>query len=409
MKADNTLPASWQWTRLGDICHFIRGVSFLPEETSITPQSSYLPILRAGNIGDTLDIENDLIWVTSKNVSTEQKMHPGDIAVCMASGSSKVVGKTAQLKIPFNGSVGAFCGIIRPNNVSQSDYISFWLRSPAFIKWRDGQARGANIQNLRFSEFEEILLPLPSLTEQRRIAAKVNEQMAALAQIRKSAEEQLKAAHKLSFAYLREIFDNELARKYPRKTLDDVCRGITDGTHITPNYIPLGIPFLSVKDVKETAISFDNCRYISLEEHRELTRRFKPERGDVLYTKVGTTGIAKAVDIDREFSIFVSVALLKLRQEIISPEYLERVLNSPFCRVQAKELTQGMANRNLVLRDLKRIELPLPPVDEQMRVTRFLNEKLMAVETLRGLLETQFAEINHFRATLLRHAFTGVA
>ncbi|MBD2014097.1 restriction endonuclease subunit S [Microcoleus sp. FACHB-53] len=150
-------------------------------------------------------------------------------------------------------------------------------------------------------------------------------------------------------------------------TLAEVCRDISDGTHFTPTYVSEGIPFLSVKDVRETGISFDDCRFITEKQHRELCKRCKPERGDVLYTKVGTTGIAKAIDIEREFSIFVSVALLKLRPDVI-PEYMERVLNAPICRVQAAELTQGAANRNLVIQDIKRIVIPLPSLAEQKRI-----------------------------------------
>ena len=57
-----------------------------------------------------------------------------------------------------------------------------------------------------------------------------------------------------------------------------------------------------------------------------------------------------------------------------------------------------MANRNLVIKDLKRIEVPMPPLGVQLQVTRFLTEKLLYVETLKKLLESQLAEINHLPA-----------
>ena len=97
--------------------------------------------------------------------------------------------------------------------------------------------------------------------------------MAAVAQARQAAEEQLRAAKELTSACLREMFDDELALKYPKKMLTDVCRDISDGTHFTPTYIPQGIPFLSVKDVKEAGISFESCRYINEEQHRALIKR----------------------------------------------------------------------------------------------------------------------------------------
>lgn len=185
-----------------------------------------------------------------------------------------------------------------------------------------------------------------------------------------------------------------------------MCSHITDGSHFTPTYVDKGVPFLSVKNIRETAINFYDCRYITFEEHERLSKRCNPEKGDVLYTKVGTTGIAKSIDIEQEFSLFVSVALLKLTSEII-PEYLERVLNAPICKIQAEELTQGAANRNLVIKDLKTISFPLPPLSEQERIADYLSKKLTEVERLKKTLQEQLEAINQLPATLLSRAFRG--
>ena len=230
--------------------------------------------------------------------------------------------------------------------------------------------------------------------------------MTAVECARAAGEAQFEAAKALPTAYLRSIFDSPEAHKWQRKKLHELCRDISDGTHFTPNYVKDGVPFLSVKDIRETGISFDDCRYITEEQHREFCKRCKPERGDVLYTKVGTTGIAKAIDIDREFNIFVSVALLKLKSDV-APEYLERALNSPFCRMQAKNLTQGMANRNLVLQDLKRIELPVPTLSEQKIIVSMLAEKMAHVESIKKAIDEEMNLIGKLPATLLRQAFNG--
>jgi type I restriction enzyme S subunit len=161
-----------------------------------------------------------------------------------------------------------------------------------------------------------------------------------------------------------------------------------------------------VKDVKTTGISFTDCRYISEEQHRELIRRCKPEKGDVLYTKVGTTGIAKAIETDREFSIFVSVALLKLTNAVL-PEFLEKALNSPSGRIQAANLTQGMANRNLVLQDLKGIRVPVPSLAEQERTASSLKEQIASANRTRRIIEEGLEAIDKLPSALLREAFTG--
>ena len=94
-------------------------------------------------------------------------------------------------------------------------------------------------------------------------------------------------------------------------TLDSLMSTIVDGTHHTPRYIKEGVPFLSVKDIRNERIFFDDCKYISQAEHEELSKRCRPEYGDILVTKSGTIGRLAVVRTMREFSLFVSVAVLK--------------------------------------------------------------------------------------------------
>lgn len=249
-------------------------------------------------------------------------------------------------------------------------------------------------------------MPLPPLEEQKRIVTVLNQKMSAIERARAAAEAQLEAARALPAAYLRAVFSGPEAERWRVKRLAEVCCNITDGTHYTPTYVESGVPFLSVKDIRETGISFDDCRFITEEEHKTLCQRCKPERGDVLYTKVGTTGIAKAIDVDQEFSIFVSVALLKLGAEVL-PEYMEKVLNSPHCRVQAEHFTQGMANQNLVIRDIERIRIRVPSIPEQRRIVTVLTEQLSIAHRTIATLQEQLDGIDKMAAAYLRQAFSG--
>jgi type I restriction enzyme, S subunit len=64
------------------------------------------------------------------------------------------------------------------------------------------------------------------------------------------------------------------------KKLGEVCIYINDGTHHTPRYVNEGIPFYSVENV--TSDNFKHVKFITKEEHEELIKRCKPERGDIL-------------------------------------------------------------------------------------------------------------------------------
>ena len=83
------------------------------------------------------------------------------------------------------------------------------------------------------------------------------------------------------------------------------------------------------------------------------------------------------------------------------------VLNSPICKEQAKALTQGVGNQNLVLKDLKQIEFPLPSLLKQKYIASELKEKMAQVEKLRTGIEKQLEAIATLPQAILIKAFKG--
>ena len=144
--------------------------------------------------------------------------------------------------------------------------------------------------------------------------------------------------------------------------LEKIANKITDGTHKTPKYVESGVPFLRVTDITK---SDSSKKFISQKEHEELIKRCKPEQGDILYSKNGTIGVSKLVDWDYEFSIFVSLCLIKPDKEKVLPEYLSEILNSIFIFNQSKNLTKTGTVSNLHLVEIKKLKIPLPNLDTQ--------------------------------------------
>ena len=171
--------------------------------------------------------------------------------------------------------------------------------------------------------------------------------------------------------------DDEIPFEIPENwcwsRLGSILTKLSDGTHSTPKYVSEGVPFISVKDVSTGALSFEHCKYITPEEHKDLYSRCNPQFGDVLLTKVGTTGIPVIVDTDEEFSLFVSVALLKFNQNLLFNEYLVHLINSPLVQKQAEENTRGVGNKNWVMRDISNTLVAIPPLNEQKRIVKQIN------------------------------------
>lgn len=148
----------------------------------------------------------------------------------------------------------------------------------------------------------------------------------------------------------------------PYKRLEDLCYQITDGTHYTPSYVEYGVKFLSVKDVRENEIYFDkDTKYITKEEHEKLKKRAFPQTDDILLTKIGATyGYAAVIPPQvEEFSIFVSLALLKVKQEIIDSKYLSIVLNSRIAKKQMDRVIKGVGVPDLHLEDIRNLKIPM--------------------------------------------------
>jgi len=154
----------------------------------------------------------------------------------------------------------------------------------------------------------------------------------------------------------------------------DLYWQLTDGTHSTPKYKDQGVPFLSVKDMSTGKLSFSNTKFISPEEHALLSQRCHPQKGDLLISKVGTTGIPLIIDTDREFSIFVSLALIKFFPHLVDSNFLLFLINSPLVQTQVKENTRGVGNKNWVLTAISNTIMALPPLAEQRRIVAKIEE-----------------------------------
>ena len=143
-----------------------------------------------------------------------------------------------------------------------------------------------------------------------------------------------------------------------------------DGPHHSPDYLDQGIPFLSARNIKVDRWSFEDVKFISQSDYDIFCQRVKPEVGDVLYTKGGTTGVARFVDLDYPFQVWVHVAVLKLRRDLALPHWLAATLNSPRCYEQSQLFTRGATNQDLGLGRMKGIVLPVPPLSDQKAIAK---------------------------------------
>ena len=413
------IPESWKWVRLGDIATLYNGRAYKQNELL---DSGKYPVLRVGNL-----FTSKQWYYSNLELEIEKYCTNGDLLYSWSASFGPHIWNGGKVIYHYH------IWKVEYSKYINREYLYYLLLADTEQIRKSGH--GLAMIHVTKAGMEKRVLPLPPLAEQQRIVAKIEELLPQIdryeqawskleqfnarfpedmkksllqyaiqgklveqrpeegdaedlyAQIQ-AEKQRLIAEKKIKKQKpLPEITDEEKPFDIPKSwkwvRLGEILLKLTDGTHSTPKYTDSGVPFLSVKDVSAGKLNFSNCKYISEQEHEELYSRCNPEYGDLLLTKVGTTGIPVLVDTYIQFSLFVSVALLKFNQQAIYNKYLQVLINSPLVQMQAAENTRGVGNKNWVMRDISNTLIVLPPLAEQKRIVEKLEQLLPLCERLK--------------------------
>jgi type I restriction enzyme S subunit len=189
------------------------------------------------------------------------------------------------------------------------------------------------------------------------------------------------------------------------QNLDEVCELITCGVAAKPQYVSDGIPFLSAKNVKDGKIIWSGYNYVTEKTHNELTKNNKPLVGDILYTRVGSYGEAAVIEDDIEFSVFVSLTLIKVDKRVLNSYYLKHYLNSDFIKRLAKKSISGSGVGNLNVGTVRNFPILLPPISEQQRIVAILDEAFTAIAKARANAEQNLKNSKELFESYLQGVF----
>ena len=342
------------------------------------------------------------------------------------------------------------CGICTPEIVPfkvfgklDPDYIVAFLKCPYVDAVINAVTYGVKMPRVGTETMTELLVPIPPLSEQKRIVEKLNEvtpitdsyaeayvRAAELKQefpelLKKSilqeavqgklvpqdpadepasvlleriraekqklvAEGKIKKDKHESVIFRRDnshyekrgseevCIDDELPFDIPENwcwsRLSTLCKSISDGDHQPPPQVPSGIPFVVISNVSSGKIDLSNTRFVSHDYYENLHESRIPCRDDILFTVTGSYGIVIPVDTEGAFCFQRHIALLKPLQ--ITTEFLSTWLNTPIVYEQCKHCATGTAQKTVGLNSLKNILIPIPPINEQVRILEQLEEVL---------------------------------
>ena len=190
--------------------------------------------------------------------------------------------------------------------------------------------------------------------------------------------------------------------------ITDVTNKITDGTHNSPINTPKGdFKYITAKNIKAHGIELNNISYVSKNIHNEIYARCNPEKGDILYIKDGaTTGVVTLNNLDEQFSLLSSVALIK-PNKYISNKYLLYYLQSPLCYDSVRGSMKGVGITRITLKQIEKWELPLPPLSEQERIVCQIENWLSLIDTIEKGKENISIALKQAKSKILDLAIHG--
>jgi len=284
-------------------------------------------------------------------------------------------------------------------------FLGYFVKTPAFREQVNAQG-STNYAAIRPSHVLDYTIPLPPLSEQRRIVAKIDQLAANIDEAKGVQARSALEASTLWHSGLKSAFDNA-SNAHEQACFGDVCEVVRGGSPRpagSPVYYDGPIPFLKVADLTK-----DTSRYVSTysftikEAGLSRTRRVEPNT--LMLTNSGATlGVPKICMLDTSFNDGIQ-AFLGL-PDTISKEYLYFFLLS---RTQwfREEAARGQGQPNLNTAMVKELSFPLPLLKEQRRIVAYLDDLQSKVDTLKEEQAKSSAELDALLPSILDRAFKG--
>ena len=375
--------------RIGDVCDILNGYAFKSDRYV----KSGIRVIRIANVQKGFIEDNTPVFYSIDSSELEKNMLEENDLLISLTGN---VGRVALLQkemLPAALNQRVACLRLKTDMVNK--FFLFHILNNDYFEQQCIQAsNGVAQKNMSTEWLKDYEIPLYSIEKQIEVV-KILDKVRRI--INSRTEEILKLDNLVRGRFV-EMFGDQSTnpRGWNETTIGDECFYIKDGPHKSLTDIGKkngGYPFISVRNIVNGHIDFSTAKYISNEDYADAIKKCHPEKGDMLYSKGGTTGIAKLIDIDEEFANWVHVAVLKFDKSRLNGVFFENMLNGTYCYEQSQRLTKGIANRDLVLSAMAQIKIYCPPMELQNQFADFVkqvNKSKVAVQKARDEAQLLF-------------------
>jgi len=410
------LPAGWKWVKLGDVCEIARGGSPRPISAYLTDSTNGVNWIK---ISDATASDKYIFETKEKiipdGVSHSRLVYSGDFLLSnsMSFGRPYIMRTTGCIHDGW---------LVLRNYESSFDqeFLYYLLGSSSIYSQFEKMSAGSTVKNLNIQIVSGVHVAAPPLEEQKRIAAILNEQMAAVEKAKKAAQERLEAAKALPAAYLRDVFpssEDELPEGWKRMKLGDLC-DLQNGFAFKSNdYIEssntLNIRLSNIRP--EGNFDLEYAQKFLPDLYAEKYRPFSLKEGDLIIAMTDLAADPKILGIPTLVSntdghnllLNQRVGRLHNFSEKIEVPFLRYALSTPMTKSFYKERGGGGLQINMSKNDVLSAAIPLPPLEEQKQIVSKLDDKTVGASLAEASIQQELDTIGAMPGSLLRKAFNG--
>jgi type I restriction enzyme S subunit len=405
----------WDSKRLSDL---IDGTFAGEWGDSAVGDKNDIPVLRSTNFTHSgiIDYSNIVI----RNIPEKKRIHKvlkkGDILLEKSGGSpSQPVGRVVYFESDTSFLYSNFTQKLTPSLSTDSKYLFYKM----YFEYQNGlvlryQQQTTGIINFQLSEYLNLKVEVPPLQEQKKIAVILT----SVDEVIEACKAQINKLRDLKTGMMQDLLTKgightefkdspvgKIPKKWDVKRLSDCCDVMTNG-YVGPTrdiYKESGVPYVLCQNVRANSFIEHTYKYVSVDFHKKNIRACLQE-GDVLTVQTGA-GNGDSCVVPKSYAGANCHALIisRTKKEILNPHFLSEYMNSDIGKNRVNIIATGGAHPHLNTTDLRVELIPIPPIDEQNKITELLSSIQIQYETI----TRKVAAIEKTKKALMQDLLTG--